>query len=264
MKIDAESKSASGLRGIVFDIQRSALHDGPGIRTTVFLKGCPLRCAWCHNPESQAFAPETGRSGKVYGREISVEEVMAVVRRDRAFYRSSGGGLTISGGEPTAQYRFCAALLRAAKDEGIHTCLDTCGALDWLRLDALRPVVDVFLYDYKATDPERHRVLTGISPALPHANLERLLNAGATVRLRCPLVPGVNDAPAHLAAIAALGRRHPALMIDMMAYHEIGDGKYDDLGRSRPALETRVPGDIEVGSWLAFLHDAGALQVRLG
>jgi pyruvate formate lyase activating enzyme len=163
----------------VFDIQRGALHDGPGIRTTVFLKGCPLRCAWCHNPESQAFAPETGRSGKTYGRRLSVDEVMAVVRRDARFYAASGGGLTVSGGEPTAQYVFCAALLAAARAEGFHTCLDTCGALDWPRLDALRPHVDVFLFDYKATAPDRHRALTGVPPELPHANLRRLLAAGA-------------------------------------------------------------------------------------
>lgn len=264
MTIDSYPTAATELRGIVFDIQRSALHDGPGIRTTVFLKGCPLRCAWCHNPESQAFAPETGRGGKVYGREMSVEAVMATVRRDRAFFRASGGGLTISGGEPTAQYAFCAALLRAAKAEGIHTCLDTCGALDWPRLDALRPDVDVFLYDYKTTDPGRHRELTGIAAALPHENLERLLKAGATVRLRCPLLPGVNDDSAHLAAIAALGRRYPALGMDLMAYHDIGAGKYDDLGRARPALETHVPSAAECEAWLGALRAAGATQAELG
>jgi len=264
MKIDPDHSPATRPRGIVFDLQRSALHDGPGIRTTVFLKGCPLRCAWCHNPESQAFEPETGCGGKTYGREMSVKEVMAVVRRDRVFYRSSGGGLTISGGEPTAQYAFCAALLRAAKAEGIHTCLDTCGALDWPRLDALRRDVDVFLYDYKATDPALHRKLTGIAAALPHENLERLLKAGATVRPRCPLLPGVNDDSAHLAAITETGRRYPGLMIDLMAYHDIGDGKYDDLGRSRPALATHVPTEADKQSWLSVLHSAWAAQVALG
>ena len=264
MKTDLATSTAAAPRGIVFDIQRSALHDGPGIRTTVFLKGCPLRCGWCHNPESQAFAPETGCSGKVYGREMSVEEVMAAVRRDRAFYRASGGGLTISGGEPTSQYAFCSALLAAAKAEGIHTCLDTCGAIDWPRLDALRTHVDVFLCDYKATDPDLHRELTGIAPALPHANLKRLLEKGAAVRLRCPLLPGVNDDAGHLAAIAALGRRYPALTIDLMAYHDIGAGKYDDLGRARPALATHVPTEADKQAWLTVLHSAGATQVALG
>lgn len=264
MKTNLGTWTETAPRGIVFDIQRSALHDGPGIRTTVFLKGCPLRCAWCHNPESQAFAPETGCNGKTYGREMSVDEVMEAVRRDRAFYRTSGGGLTISGGEPTAQYAFCAALLDAAKAEGIHTCLDTCGAIDWPRLDALRAKVDVYLYDYKATDPELHRELTGIASALPHANLRRLLATGATVRLRCPLLPGVNDDAEHLAAIAALGRCYPTLAIDLMAYHDIGAGKYDDLGRVRPALDTHVPTPSEIEVWRETLHAAGAPQAALG
>jgi pyruvate formate lyase activating enzyme len=250
--------------GIIFDLQRGALHDGPGVRTAVFLKGCPLRCVWCHNPESQAFAPEVGLSGKNYGWATTVAETIAVVRRDARFYAESGGGLTVSGGEPTAQYAFCAALLGAAKAERIHTCLDTCGELDWPRLDALRPSVDVFLYDYKATDPSRHRALTGIAPDLPIANLARLLEAGACVRLRCPLVPGVNDDSKHLAAIAALGRRYPQLAIDLMPYHEAAMGKYDDLGRPRPSLGTHVPEASETAAWLDSLHSAGALQAVLG
>ncbi|MEX1117136.1 MAG: radical SAM protein [Akkermansiaceae bacterium] len=254
----------SELPGIIFDIQRGALHDGPGVRTTVFLKGCPLRCAWCHNPESQAFQPETGISGKIFGRTMTVAAVMAIVRRDDRFYATSGGGLTVSGGEPTAQYEFCTALLAAAKAEKIHTCLDTCGALDWPRLDALRPFVDVFLYDYKATDAARHSALTGIPHELPHANLQRLLATGANVRLRCPLVPGVNDDAEHLAAIAALGRKNPALTIDVMPYHDVGAGKYDDLARQRPSLDSHVPTPVEISGWLKTLHDAGAATAAVG
>lgn len=250
--------------GIIFDIQRGALHDGPGVRTAVFLKGCPLRCVWCHNPESQAFAPETGCGGKTYGRVATVAEIMAVVRRDAHFYAASGGGLTVSGGEPTAQYAFCAALLGAARSGGIHTCLDTCGALDWPRLDALRASVDVFLYDYKATDPKRHRALTGIGPDLPFANLTRLLEAGASVRLRCPVVPGVNDDSEHLTAIAQFGRDWPQLAIDLMPFHDDGLGKYDDLRRPRPALCTHVPTPAESDGWLESLHRVGATQAALG
>jgi pyruvate formate lyase activating enzyme len=188
---------------------------------------------------------------------------MAVVRRDARYYAASGGGLTVSGGEPTAQYAFCAALLGAAKAERIHTCLETCGALDWQRLEALRPTVDVFLYDYKATDPTRHVALTGIGPDLPFANLVRLLEAGASVRLRCPLVPGVNDQTDHLAAIAGLGRRFPLLAIDLIPFHELGMGKYDDLGRPRPALGTRAPAPDETAAWLDSIRRAGAPQASL-
>ena len=136
-----------------------------------------------------------------YGWRATVAEVMAVVRRDARYFVASGGGLTVSGGEPTAQYAFCAALLGAARAEGIHTCLDTCGALDWPRLDALRALVDVFLYDFKATGRDRHLALTGIEPDLPLSNLTLLLETGASLRLRCPVVPGVNDAP-----VASLGQ----------------------------------------------------------
>lgn len=220
--------------GIVFDLQRGALHDGPGIRTTVFLKGCPLRCAWCHNPESQAFAPQTGRSGKVYGRRMTVAEVMAVVRRDRAFYASSGGGLTLSGGEPTAQFDFCRGLLVAARAEGIGTCLDTCGQTPWEKLSELAPWVDVFLFDYKATGAETHRRLTGVDGGLIQGNLERLLARGARVVLRCPLVPGANAGPEHEAAIDDWARRFPGLEVERLSYHSWGEAKYRDLGMEAP------------------------------
>lgn len=250
--------------GIVFDVQRSAMHDGPGIRTTVFLKGCPLRCAWCHNPESQNLAPETGRSGRIYGREMRVSEVMAIVRRDKPFYAASGGGMTVSGGEPTQQYEFCAALLAAARAESLHTCLDTCGGVDWPRLEQLMPHVSLFLYDYKATAPEEHRALTGVDNRLIQENLRRLLAAGAAVRLRCPLLPDVNATPAHLAAIAALGREFPALAIDLMPYHATGESKYDDLDQTRPVLPTHIPTAEEITAWAEALRAAGAQTVATG
>jgi pyruvate formate lyase activating enzyme len=226
----------SDITGTVFDIQRGALHDGPGVRTTVFLKGCPLRCLWCHNPESQAFEPETGKSGKVYGRTMTVAEVLATVLRDRRYYATSGGGLTISGGEPTAQFAFCTALLAAARAEGIHTCLDTCGAFSADRLTVLRPLVDTWLFDYKATGFAHHRELTGVDNTRILANLRALLESGADVRLRCPLVPGVNDTPEHRGAIHALATEFPHLAVDELTYHTWGEAKYDDLGRPRPQI----------------------------
>jgi pyruvate formate lyase activating enzyme len=220
--------------GIVFDLQRGALHDGPGVRTTVFLKGCPLRCVWCHNPESQSFAPQTGRGGKVYGRPMTVGEVMAVVRRDRAFYVNSGGGLTLSGGEPTAQFVFCRALLEAARAEGIGTCLDTCGQTPWDKLSELAPLVDVFLFDYKATGVEAHRRLTGVDGGLIRENLGRLLAGGARVVLRCPIVPGANAGHEHDAAIDEWSRRFPGLEVERLSYHTWGVAKYRDLGMEPP------------------------------
>lgn len=218
--------------GIVFDIQRASLHDGPGLRTTVFLKGCPLRCDWCHNPESRKLAPETGKSGKVYGREMTVAEVMEPVRADRAFYVSSGGGMTLSGGEPTVQFAFCKALLQAARPEGIHTCLDTCGQVEPERLHELIPLVDLFHYDWKVDDPAEHLRWTGMDNRRIRENLGHLLNHRARVILRAPIIPGVNDTPSHEAALRRW-EAHPGIAaVERLPYHDTGKSKYADLGKS--------------------------------
>lgn len=241
-------------KGIVFDIQRGALRDGPGIRTTVFLKGCPLRCVWCHNPESQSLTPQTGQSGKIYGREMSVSEIMTVVCRDKIYYKNSGGGLTLSGGEPTVQYDFCVALLKQARAEGIHTCLDTSGHLEPSRFQALAPLVDLFLFDYKATGEKRHLDLVGKGDHWISANLGWLGNYHGHLRLRCPMVPDVNDQPEHFAAIRELVKRLPYLEgIDVLPYHEIGSSKYEDLEMKPPALSTHVPDEDDKNRWRAAL-----------
>lgn len=224
----------ASLTGIVFDLQRSSLHDGPGLRTTVFLKGCPLRCAWCHNPESQCLAPESGRSGKVYGRAMTVEEVMTTVRADRIFYETSNGGMTLSGGEPTVQFAFCRALLAAAKDEGIHTCLDTCGYVAEEKLLALVPLVDLFHYDYKVEDPQAHERWTGVENGLIKNNLHALIARRARIILRCPIIPGVNDTPEHEEALAHWEAHEGIEAVERLPYHPTGKAKYADLGRTEP------------------------------
>lgn len=168
------------MMGTIFDIQRFCVSAGPGIRTTVFLKGCPLQCKWCHNPESQSSRTELNfytekcvgcgacasacsySALELVGREADVKTVLDEVLRDRAFYAHSGGGMTLSGGEPLAQPQFSMALLRAAKKEGLHCCVETAGFGDGTALEEMAPLVDLFLFDIKETDPERHRVLTGI------------------------------------------------------------------------------------------------------
>ena len=225
------------VRGLVFDIQRCSLHDGPGIRTTVFLKGCPLRCEWCHNPESQKSEPETGLGGKVYGTERSVEEIMEIVRADRAYYASSGGGLTVSGGEPTVQFDFCRALLTAAKVEGIHTCLDTCGHVSPEKLLALLPLVDLWHYDYKATGSEMHRRFTGLDNTLILKNLAVLRENNARIRLRCPVIPGGNDTEEHLRSLDAFEASGDFASVERLPYHTTGNAKYSDLGRPVPEFK---------------------------
>jgi pyruvate formate lyase activating enzyme len=230
--------------GRVFNVQRYSLHDGPGIRTTVFLKGCPARCLWCHNPESQSFAPEVlvvetrcascgtcavvcphgapppgsglctacgacveacpAGARQLAGREATVDAVMEEVLRDRVFYEESGGGVTFSGGEPLAQPEFLVALLEACRAAGLHTAVDTCGFGSRERLLALAPLVDLFLFDVKLVDDARHRALTGLPAAPILENLRALVAVHANVWIRVPVVPGHTDAEADVAATAAL------------------------------------------------------------
>ena len=236
------------MKGIVFDIKRGGTKDGPGIRTSVFLKGCPLRCAWCHNPESQS--PQIQKAvttDEVCGSEMSADEVMEEVRRDKVFYASSGGGVTFTGGEPTMQFDFLMELCTAAKAEGIRVAVDTCGFAPCERFFTLLPVVDLFLYDLKCMDSARHEKLTGVPNELILENLKVLDSAGAKTWIRCPVVPGLNDSAADLLAVRnfVAGLLHVE-KVDMLPYHPIGLEKYAKFGmevlyppRHAMATETR-------------------------
>ena len=295
-------------RGMVLSVLRGSLHDGPGVRTTVFLKGCPLACLWCHNPESIARAPQLAyrahrcigcgrcvaacpkgahvlqggahtlqwdlctacgacaaacpvQALEVYGRPMSVETVMQTIRQDVAYYRRSGGGVTLSGGEPLMQPAFARALLSAAHAEGVDTCVETCGYAAQGLYSSILPVTDRFLLDYKATDAATHRKLTGQDNALILRNLDFLYRQGARITLRCPLIPGVNDSPAHLAAILALRRRYPALAgVEVMPYHDMGIAKAQALGQTpRCLLPTATP--AHKARWRQALDPDGSLGI---
>ena len=195
---------SEGLTAVVFDVEHFATKEGPGIRTAVFLKGCPLRCMWCHNPESWNPKIETYPDGTVIGRERTVGDVLEEVARDKAFYDASGGGLTVSGGEPLYRGQFVRELFARAKAAGISTAIETSGYAAELHIRELMPVTDLWLYDIKGMDPVKHKEHTGIDNAAIHRNLRMLDANGAKIILRCPMIPGINDFPENLSALAKL------------------------------------------------------------
>jgi pyruvate formate lyase activating enzyme len=286
---------AKAAMGCVFNIQRFSVHDGPGIRTIVFLTGCPLRCLWCCNPESQerglklAFkrnqcigsdecgaclsvcepraigavgeppqisvdrerctncaACETScpsRALQMLGRFRRVDEVIEEVRQDSCFYSRSAGGLTISGGEPLAQADFTLALLKAARDEGLNTAIETCGHVDWNDLERACEHLDCVFYDIKSLDPERHRESTGLTNHLILENFERLTatHPHMPIVVRTPVVPGFNDTPEQILKIASYVGRFPNVSYELLPYHAFGESKYTFLGRRFPMEGVRPP-----------------------
>jgi len=192
------------MNAVVFDIEHFATREGPGIRTAVFLKGCPLRCMWCHNPESWKREIETYPDGTVIGRERSLEDVLQEVLSDRPFYANSGGGLTVSGGEPLYRWEFVRELFARTKAAGVSTAIETSGYASPAVIEALASVTDLWLYDVKGMDPAKHKEHIGVDNAVILKNLRWLDGHGAKIFLRCPMIPGVNDFAANLAALGKL------------------------------------------------------------
>ena len=296
-----EREALEQVTGTVFDIQRFSLHDGPGIRTNVFFKGCPLRCQWCANPESQTLRPEpalTARecitcgqfptpcpvcwsnqpaegltvrielcpTGALHwiGEERTAGQIMAEVRKDVPFY-GAGGGLTLTGGEATMQPELAEALLRLARAEGIATALETAGHTHWSVFERLVPYLDHILFDVKHVDEEVHRRYTGIGCARILDNLRQLVQIGAPVTVRVPLIPGFNTTLSDARAIAATIREldHPDRRVDLLPYHALGSAKYRALGRDYPwANHERLCAD-EIEALVALFGEYG-LDVRVG
>lgn len=241
------------MKGRVFDVQRFSVHDGPGIRTTVFLSGCPLRCAWCHNPES--FAGDAGAWR-------TPESVLEDVLRDREYFATSGGGLTISGGEPLLQVDFVGELLRLAREQGVHTCVQTAGEVPRAHLEALVGLADLVQFDVKHLDPARHEALTGRRNERILANLEWLLAQGGAVEVRLPLVPGRNDEPGHLERVAAFLRERGVGTLQVLPYQRLYESKYERLGLPLRCAEVRPPTTAQLAEALARLSTPG-LVARL-
>lgn len=233
-------------KGRIFDIQRYSIHDGNGIRTIVFLKGCVLRCLWCCNPESQKFEKETmivDGKPKVMGRDVTVEDVMEIVEKDRNYYRKSGGGMTLSGGESLCQPEFAAALLRAAKERGIGTAMESMGCAPYEVIAQVLPWLDTYLMDIKHMDPEKHRKFTGKRNELMLANARKIAESGMTeLVIRVPVVPTFNDRPEEIAAIAQFADKLPGVKkIHLLPYHRLGQDKYERLSREYMLKELLPP-----------------------
>ncbi len=296
--------------GIIFNIQKFSLNDGPGIRTTVFMKGCPLRCIWCHNPESNAFVREmmynepkcvgcmkcasvcpeglhVFEDGKhifkrdnctlcgkcedicpasvleIAGKEMSVDEVVTEVMKDKAFYETSNGGVTLSGGEPMAQFEFSLELMKSFKGNGLHTAMETCGFAKEEHFREIAPYTDLFLYDYKITGGEKHKEHTGVDNELILSNLKLLDSIGKDIILRCPVIPSINDTTEHFRAIAEIANElENVLEINIEPYHPLGSGKAQSLGREYVLDGLTFPEEEKVKEWIDLVSKKTRIPVK--
>lgn len=261
------------MKAMIFDIERNSFVDGPGIRTTVFLKGCNLKCVWCHNPESQSFKPQMmfykdkckgcgkckevcpnnfekcdfcGKctfycpvdARKVCGKEYTADEVLTEVMQDKAFYDNSGGGVTFSGGECMLQVDFLLELLKKCKENGIHTAVDTAGHIPFDSFEQILPYTDLFLYDIKCFDSQKHKQYVGVGNELILQNLKKLFMTGAKIWIRIPVIAGVND------SIEEMQRINKFLVecgkpekVELLPYHAMGEHKYRSIGRESPVFK---------------------------
>ncbi len=225
-------------KGIVFNISRFCTDDGPGIRTTVFLKGCPLRCIWCHNPESQKSVFETANDGTVYGEKVTTEYVINEILKDKVFYDKSGGGVTVSGGEPLLQPEFTSEIFKKSKEAGVSTALETCGYADGDTFLKCIENVDFVLFDIKAVSNENHKKWTGASNEQILNNLYSLDKLQKQYILRLPIIPSLNDDDKHFKDVAQLYKSLKNCKgFEIMPYHSLGNYKYEALGREYALLD---------------------------
>ena len=296
-------------KAIIFDIQRYSVHDGPGIRTLAFFKGCPLRCKWCQNPESLDREREIAffankcigcgecakvcpkdaivfedsrridrtlcdRCGKctdvcyaealtVVGKEYDVQSLLDVVERDRPFYEQSGGGVTVSGGEPTLQIDFLLDFLRSAKASGLHTVIETCGAFAWSKFKALLPYLDVIYFDLKVIDENDHKRLTGVSNKQIRENARKLVEIGHRVVFRVPLVPGMTATEKNVSDLIGFLTELEQGEVHLLPYHKMGESKLQRVDSSLDPLGLEPLSDEQLTEIKQRFEDAG-IKVSIG
>jgi len=229
-------------KGLIFNIEEFAVYDGPGIRTAVFFKGCPLRCVWCHNPEGISNSPETLVNGRISGYEITAGELAAKLSKNIDFYNSSGGGVTVSGGEPLAQIEFLLALLDELKSAGIHTAIETSGFAASENFSRVLELVDLVILDIKHADSAMHKEFTGVDNTPILANLELLKLSDVPFIVRIPLIPDVNDSDENMRATAELLKGVKNLIqVELLPYNKLTGAKYRTLGKPyNPAFNEQV------------------------
>ncbi len=263
------------MEGVIFDIKHYALHDGPGIRQTIFLKGCPLSCWWCHNPESRGRQPfiyekEEKMDGRIIretetvGYKISVTNLLAEIERDLPFFEESGGGVTFSGGEPLMQFDFLKALLQGCRLREIHTCMDTTAYIEPEKLRETAKFTNLFLVDIKQMDDAEHRKYTGVSNKQILQNIRMLDEMGKEIVIRYPMIPGINDDKSNLLRMMAFlsGLKHKP-EISILPYHKTGSHKYARFGMEYKMVDVKEP-TAEAVENIQNLFDKGEFKTNVG
>lgn len=260
------------IKGRIFDIQRYSIHDGYGIRTIVFLKGCVLRCRWCCNPESQEYEIQTmlvQGEPKIIGRDVTVQEVLQIVEKDRPYYRRTGGGMTLSGGESLCQSKFAAALLKGAKEDGISTAMESMGCAKWETIESILPWLDQYLMDIKHMDAAKHAAFTGRGNELMLENAVKIAHSqkvyGTELSIRVPVIPGFNDTVQEIRDIAAFaGQLGGVRRMHLLPYHRLGQDKYAGLGREYFMGDVNPPSDELMQELLHTARQASGLECQIG
>ena len=256
-------------RGRIFDIQRYSIHDGVGIRTIVFLKGCVLRCKWCCNPQSQEYDIQTvtidGKE-KILGEDISVAAVMDIVEKDRNYYRRSGGGMTLSGGEALCQSEFARDLLRCAKERGINTALESMAGVSYDKVEMVLPYLDQYLLDIKHMNSRKHQEFTGQGNELMLANAKRIAQSDmCELSIRIPVIPTFNDSDEEIRAIAKFAKElNVVKRIHLLPYHRLGSDMYGRLGRQYLMADINPPSDETMERLLKVAKEVSNLPCQIG
>ena len=254
-------------KGRIFNIQRFSIHDGPGIRTIVFFKGCYMRCAWCCNPESQEYAIQTmveGGKEKIVGKDVTVAELMPEILADKPYYRRSGGGVTLSGGEILGQSEFARDLLRACKENGLHTAVESTANAPFEKIAEILPYLDLYLMDVKHMDSEKHKEYTTAPNDLILENAKKIAQSGVELIIRTPVVPTFNDTAEEIRAISRFAATLPGVKEHhLLPYHRLGQDKYDGLGR-KYSLTNIEPPTKEKMEYLLSVAEESGLKCQIG